>query len=411
MHDKQRYRSMKAILPSLRDLLRRFWRPFRNQIIPHLQSVVRVELSVQRREFHQARLQSTWSARRSLQDGLLFVFKYKDLSDHLVYAMSAYLAQTYTPVHYLGFSRYEKPRHKPARGSAKLLHGVAHSRATHVFAYDGPLSIQEARYLQAQGIRLASSTVGLASFSCGGAADQAEAFDILRSYSWYFVNHAPHVYRLRQEGVNAFPLPMAYNPRWFKPLQRIEPYYDVLFVGDLDSPLNSSRPELLKHVARHFRVALLSYKPTTIENVEHVGSEVNPYRLNRLFHRARIILGSDRVGDISALNNVPGQYVYYDDAFYLRQRAYLVLGAGRCYMVERHPEIARRFEDEREIVLWDDYDELCHHIDFYLRHEDERQAIGIAGHHRAVSGYTVSHMWQSILEIMGLLSPDFTDNV
>jgi spore maturation protein CgeB len=130
---------------------------------------------------------------------------------------------------------------------------------------------------------------------------------------------------------------------------------------------------------------------------------VNPYRLNRVLNQAKIALGSDRIGDVQSVNNHPEQYIFYEDEFYLRQRAYVMIGAGCCYMVERHPEIARQFEDRKELILWDDYDELTDQLAYYLTHDEERRAVGQAGHRRALSQCTAAHMMQFVFETMGLL--------
>jgi hypothetical protein len=382
-------------------LLRPIWQPVQ-RLLSRIGKTLRFEASAQRRELRLASL-AFWRSRSPLAGRLLVVYKHKDLSDHLLYAMLAHLRRTHTGVPFLGFPRHEKPRANPALGAEKLVRGVNRAQPGTLFAYDSPLSVEEMAFLQAEGIPVASNTVGLDSFFCGGAATQAEAFAILRAYRWYFVNHAPHVPRLRVEGVNAIALPMAYEPRWFHPLSGEELRYDVLFVGDIDTPLNSSRRALLERISRHFRVTMLSYRPPGIDGVEHIGVAINPRRLNRILNRARLVLGSDRLGDLGGLNQLPEQTIFYEDEFYIRQRVYLALGAGACYLVERHPEIARQFVDGREIVLWDDEDELCDRIAYYLAREDERRAVGLAGHSRVRAGYTTEHLMSRMLRQMELL--------
>jgi hypothetical protein len=381
--------------------IKRLFRPIR-RLLSRAYKALRFEASAQRRELRLAQL-SFWRSRSPLTRRLLVVYKHKDLSDHLLYAMLAHLRRTYADVPFLGFSRREKPRDNPALGAEKLVRGVNRAQPETLFAYDSPLSIEEMNFLQAEGISVASNTVGLDSFFCGGAATQAEAFEILRAYRWYFVNHVPHVPRLHAEGVNAIALPMAYEPRWFYPLKDEGPRYDVLFVGDIDTPLNSNRRALLERVSRHFRVTMLSYRPPGVDGVEHIGVAINPHQLNRILNRARLVLGSDRLGDVDMLNQLPEQTIFYEDEFYIRQRVYLVLGAGACYLVERHPEIARQFEDGREIVLWDDEAELCDRIAYYLAHDDERRAVGLAGHRRARAEYTTDRLVTRMLREMELL--------
>ena len=103
---------------------------------------------------------------------------------------------------------------------------------------------------------------------------------------------------------------------------------------------------------------------------------------------------------------IPKQTIFYEDEFFIRARTYLTIGSGACYMVERHPEIARQFDDRREIVLWDDYDELCAQIDYYLKHDDERRAIGRAGQQAARECCAIDISMRNMLKTMALLNGD-----
>jgi hypothetical protein len=332
-----------AMVQQIISSLKNIARPVRSRLRA-ARAALRIETSRQRFEERAAALRF-WRSPAVLEHRLLFTYKFKDLSDHLLYAMLIAMRQ-YRNIDYLGFSRAEKPRDNPQQAAAKFMRGVQRTHPEAIFAYASPLSTEEMQFVKRLGIPIATNIIGLGSFFFGGARSQAEAMELLRSYDWYYVSHAPHVGRLAAEGVNAFYLPMGYEPRWFHPLDNITPRFDILFVGDVHTPLNSNRRDLLEHVSRYFRVAAVSYKPTRIDGVEHLPAEVNPYRLNRLLNQARIVLSSDRVGNIAALNQHPGQYIFYDDEFYLRQRTipFWALAAATWWAAS---EIARQFDDGR----------------------------------------------------------------
>jgi hypothetical protein len=345
---------------------------------------------------------SFWLPRSPLKAKFQIVYKRKSPTDHFLPAILSFLKHAYTGVNYLGFSRRERPRDNPALAAPKFYRGVQDTKPDVIFAYDSPLSIEEIQFLKRTDIPLASSTAGLSSFSVGGSQSKDETFEILRGYAWYFIGHRPHVAPLRDLGINAIHLPWSYEPRWFHPLET-EKTYDLLFVGDLDTTLNVSRRKLITHLSSQFRTAVLSFRPPEIEQVQHLGVETNPHRLNRLLNQSKLVLGSDRASNIETLNQNPGLIMPYDDEFFIRARTYLTLGAGACYLVERHPEIQRQFEDGREIILWDDYEELGERITYLLAHDDECREIGLAGHRRALEEYSISVAMEKLLGEMGLV--------
>ncbi len=383
-------------------LLRSIWRRL-SQWRSRTRRSLQTELSYHRLEQSWFDLHF-WRQKSALQRNFSVVFKAKATSDHFLPAILSYIKAHYRGVGYVSFSRDERPREDPASEAAKvkLYQFVEKNRPEVLLAYDSPLSPQEIHHLADQGIQIASTTAGLDSFYIGGAPTQAAAIEALRRYSWYFVSHRPHVESLQKLGINAQHSFLGYDSRWFKPLDNVEKKYDVLFVGDIYYPMNASRQEMIAQVAKHFQVALLSYRPPQIEGVIHLGTATNPHHLNRILNQARIVLGSDRVSNHDQINMIPEQTIFYEDDFFIRARTYLTIGSGACYMVERHPEIARQFEDRREIVLWDDYDELCDQIGYYLKHNDERRAIGRTGQKAARERYSIDVSMDNMLKTMKL---------
>lgn len=374
-------------------------RPFRTRLI-HLQRDIDDALTYHSVERLRIGL-SFWLPRSPFDKRFQVVFKQKAPSEHFLPAILAYLKRSYTGIEYLSFSRRERPRNDPGLAAPKFYKAVNQTSPEMIFAYDSPLSVEEVRFLKQKNIRLASSTAGVDSFYVGGARSQDEALEIIRGYDWYFVGHRPHVPRLRDLGVRAVHLAWAFEPRWFHPLE-IEKRFDILFVGDLDASLNVSRREMVGWLSRRFSVTIISYHPPAIEDVQHLGVETNPHRLNVLLNQAKLVLGSDRLSNIEMLNT-PNQSILYEDGFLIRGRTHLTLGSGACYLVERHPEIQRQFEDGREIILWDDHEELGEHIAYLLAHDEERREIGLEGHRRALAEHGIAVAMKTLLGEMGLV--------
>jgi hypothetical protein len=359
-------------------------------------------LSYPRIELAGITVASALRRRDSLPAPFMVVYKQKAFVDHFLPGMIATLRRAYRGVDYLGFTRDERPRENPEQSSAKLLRSVEGGRPGAIFAYDSPLSPAEILTLTGQGIRVASNTAGLASYGIGGSPSAEATLAGLRAYSAYFIGHRPHVEPLRALGVNAQHMPFCYDPRWFRPL-KVPKRYDILFVGDVFQAMNAGRQELLREVARRFKVALLCYQPFEPGLISNLGTVRSPLKLNRLLNEARIVLGSDLIASVAGVVNESWVVQDIPDRYLIRARTYLTIGSGACYVIERHPEIMREFKDGEEVVMWDTYDELFDRLDHLLKHDEERDAVGEAGQARALGAYTVGHAVEAILSALDLL--------
>jgi len=328
-----------------------------------------------------------WRTRKQFKVRLLFIYKEYHY-DHELYAMMRFLKRHYTNVEFLGFSPEERPRENPGLSSGRLFRALNDFKPEVVFTYEKILAPVEIDRIVQTGIRLVTFTCGVHTFAYGGMRSQQDAVEQLRRHALYLIPHAPHLPALAREGVNAKELPFWYEPEWFYPIE-VDKVYDILFIGDIVTPLNSNRLDLLRYLSQSCKVTLASDVDPGLKNVTCIGSTSNPHTLNKWINQSKLVLGSDRIGDHESLNNLPGQYIFYTDEFFMRQRVYPVMGAGACYLVERHAEVENKFKDGREIILWDGYDDLVEKVKYLLRDEHECRRIGMNAFSKCVLEHSV----------------------
>ena len=339
-----------------------------------------------------------WGNRRKLNTRLLFV--YKDYHyDHELYAMIRFLKKNYTNIDYVGFSPLERPRENPGLSSKRLFRKLDDFKPDIVFTYEKILSPIEVEHIVRVGIKLVTNTCGVHTFAYGGTGSQAEAMEQLRKHTLYLTSHAPHIPTLAREGVNVREFPFWYEPEWFRPLD-VSKHYDILFLGDIIAPLNSNRMELIWFLSQEHKITLVSDHDPKLPNVTCIGSTPNPHKLNLWINQSKLVLGSDRLGNIDGLNNLPEQYIFYEDEYFVRQRLYPIMGAGACYLVERHPEIEKRFKDGEEIIFWDDYDDLAVKVKFLLQDANEYKQIGANAYTRCFLEHSVGVRTGQFIELM-----------
>lgn len=160
---------------------------------------------------------------------------------------------------------------------------------------------------------------------------------------------------------------------------------DVIFVGSKGyHPEWPYRPQLINWLISTYG-----------DKFKHFGGDgrgvVRGLPLNSLYANTKVV-----VGDSLCIN-----YTY---PYYWSDRVYETLGRGGFII---HPYIEgmdEHFEDRKHLVFYEfgNFDQLKGLIDYYIEHEDEREAIRLAGHEHVKNNHTYKQRWQSIInEIFG----------
>ena len=156
---------------------------------------------------------------------------------------------------------------------------------------------------------------------------------------------------------------------------------DIIFVGS-----KGYHPEY------PYRPILIDFlKKTYGDRFTHVGGDgdtgtVRGTKLNRLYAKTKIA-----IGDSLNLNfNYPS---------YVSDRLFESTGRGGFTIFPKIEGIEGTFSDD-EIVWYEhgNLKDLKSKIDYYLEHDDEREAIRIAGNKRTKSSHTYTQRWKEILE-------------
>jgi hypothetical protein len=160
---------------------------------------------------------------------------------------------------------------------------------------------------------------------------------------------------------------------------------DVIFVGSKGyHPEWPYRPKLIDWLTGTYR-----------RNFRHYGGDgIKALRgedLNTLYAMTKVVVGDTLCPDFK-----------YES--YWSDRVYETLGRGGFII---HPYIKgmeKEFKDKEHLVFYEynNFNQLKKLIDYYLEHEEEREAIRLAGHNLVKNNYTYKHRWQSILKELGI---------
>lgn len=86
----------------------------------------------------------------------------------------------------------------------------------------------------------------------------------------------------------------------------------------------------------------------------------------------------------------------------IKGRNFEVPGCGGFVLTGRADNLDQYYEHEKEIVCFDNRDELIDKIRHYLTHESERAAIAQAGYERTLREHTYAHRFTDIFSRMGM---------
>jgi hypothetical protein len=161
---------------------------------------------------------------------------------------------------------------------------------------------------------------------------------------------------------------------------------DVIFVGSKGyHPEYPYRPQLIDFLRDTYGKRFL-----------HVGGDgdtgtIRGNDLNRIYAKSKIAIGDTL--------NLNFNYPYYSS-----DRLFESTGRGGFTIYPRIEGITDWFEDGKEIVYYThgDLQDLKTKIDYYLKHDKEREAIRLAGHKRAKEEHTYIERWKAILQELGL---------
>lgn len=160
---------------------------------------------------------------------------------------------------------------------------------------------------------------------------------------------------------------------------------DVIFVGS-----KKYHPEW------QYRPQLISWLEDTYKNkFEHYGNggikSVRGDQLNKLYSSTKIV-----VGDTLCIGfNYPD---YWSD------RIYETMGRGGFIIHPYIKGLEKEFEDKKHLVFYEygNFDQLKELIDYYLVHDEEREAIRKAGHELVKNNYTYKNRWEQILKELNI---------
>ena len=86
----------------------------------------------------------------------------------------------------------------------------------------------------------------------------------------------------------------------------------------------------------------------------------------------------------------------------IKGRNFEVPGCGGFTLTGRAENLEDYYRDGKEVVIFEDADDLVRKVQYYLDHDDERAAIAQSGYDRTMHEHTYIHRFNEIFDCIGL---------
>ena len=210
---------------------------------------------------------------------------------------------------------------------------------------------------------------------------------LVAPYDFLFFKDKWIVDLARRINKKAFYLPEACMPKWHGriPLSEKEKEYyscDVTTAGNI----YYYRAAILEEIMKKYEIKLWGSFPRWVDSPvkkTFQGKSVTEEEKSKAFGAAKVVLNT-----------------FQGEVFGVNQRLFEIAGCGGFQMCEHRDVVGDFFEIGKEIVTFQNLDDLMEKLDYYMTHPEEKQKIADAAYERAHKEHTFKHRLETMFEII-----------
>lgn len=212
--------------------------------------------------------------------------------------------------------------------------------------------------------------------------------DYLREYDLILTSFPHFVPRLRDIGVKADYLRIAFDPRVLKLIGRQDRIHPASFVGGI-SPHHGNALPLLEHLATTTPIEFFGYGA-------HSLSRNSPI-VNR--HRGEV-WGLDMYRVLASSAIAVNRHIDVAENNANNMRLYEATGVGSMLITDRKDNLHELFSLDKEVVVYSSKEEASELINYFVEHPHEAAIIAAAGQQRTLADHTYLQRMHELVPIL-----------
>ncbi|MCD6193712.1 MAG: glycosyltransferase family 1 protein [Candidatus Aminicenantes bacterium] len=220
------------------------------------------------------------------------------------------------------------------------------------------------------------------------AATRLSEAEDFSCYDLVISSFPPTVDYFRQKRIPAELHRLGFEPRVLCLLKYNDKMFDVTFVGSFHS-VHSSRVKLLEALCAQLPQIRIwgpsvEHLPSTSKLRKHYVGQAWGRDMYQILLNSKITLNHH--GDIAPYAN--------------NMRLFEATGVGTLLITDWKVNLHEMFEPRKEVVAYRTPEECAELIQYYLEHDDEREAIARAGQQRTLREHTYYQRMQELVDIV-----------
>jgi spore maturation protein CgeB len=229
---------------------------------------------------------------------------------------------------------------------------------------------------------------GAGRFVAGQIASALPQEGVLRCFDLLVTSYPHFVERFREKGFDSEYLKIAFYPRVLERLseQGVQPdpgarrEYGVTFVGGLDPAVHGAGKRFLERAVDEAGLEVWGYGVGELPKDSPILSR---YRGEAWGLAMYEVLANSRI----ALN----RHIGLADGYANNMRLFEATGVGALLVTDAKRNLADLFEPGREVIAYEDEDDLVEKLRHFAEHDDERRSIAAAGQARTLREHTYAN--------------------
>jgi len=213
-----------------------------------------------------------------------------------------------------------------------------------------------------------------------------------RNYDLLLSSMPHYIRKFQKMGISSAYLPYAFESTILEKIGEQKRKYDCVFIGGLSRDLD--KIPLLEELAKKINIDFWGYSQLPLDKSSSILSRYHGsvwgIDMYRILAQSKIVVNchTKRVGD------------YFDHEDYAdNMRLYESTGMGAMLITDMKKNLGDLFEIDKEVIAYNEINELVEKIKYYLKNEKEREKIARAGQARTLKAHSYKARAERLLEI------------
>lgn len=216
----------------------------------------------------------------------------------------------------------------------------------------------------------------------------------LKCYDLLLSSLPHYVEKFQGIGIKSFYLPYAFESTILGRINKQKRNYNCVYIGSLSRDVD--KVTFLEKVAQKANVDFWGYAQPPLDKsspiMQRYKGQAWGIDMFKIFAQSKIVINrhTEKIGK------------HYESKYANNMRLYEATGMGAMLITDFKENLGELFKIGKEVETYNSLEELVEKINYYLKHDEEREKIARAGQERTLKDHTYEQRAKKLLEVIKL---------